>query len=75
MVAPEKARGDAEAYIEAAIPPDPDYVERQEVARDDLLKEVENMEPIPMSNVKIGGMPALQSSMLNEKMLQNLRRS
>lgn len=51
---PEKADGVAQLFFELTLPVDPDTKKLEEYKKDMLIKEVEQMGPIPLSSIRIG---------------------
>jgi hypothetical protein len=54
LINPDKASECAQAYMELAIPTDPEDAKLDELRKEQLVKEVEQMGPIPLSQVKVG---------------------
>lgn len=54
LINPDKAADCAQAYMEMVIPTDPEDAKLDELRKEQLVKEVEQMGPIPLSQVKVG---------------------
>ena len=57
LVNPDKAAEPAQTYMEMAVPSDPEEVKLKELQKEQLVKEVEQMGPIPLHQVKVGTPP------------------
>jgi hypothetical protein len=54
-LAPDRASAVAKAYLELAIPTDQDEVKLEELRKEALMKEVADMKPVPLSQIRVGG--------------------